>query len=84
MRQSDPTKEGGKVWRCWRCGAFKLIASKLTDGFFCGRCGAGITKDCTRAERDALRDVAERFVRSPVFSPLAWQEEFRRVLERPE
>jgi len=28
----------------------------------------------------ALRDVAERFIESPVFSPLAWQEEFRRAL----
>ncbi|HXI67491.1 MAG TPA: hypothetical protein VNH41_06105 [Steroidobacteraceae bacterium] len=28
----------------------------------------------------ALRDLAERFVESPVFSPLAWQEEFRRAL----
>ena len=28
----------------------------------------------------ALRDVAERFMESPVFSPLAWQEEFRRAL----
>jgi len=27
-----------------------------------------------------LREVAERFVRSPVFSPAQWQEEFRRAL----
>jgi len=35
--------------------------------------------ECEEREK-ALRAVAERFVRSPVFSPAQWQEEFRRAL----